>query len=193
MHLLWGPVRLALLIVALVASVVAFPAATSHAQAPPQQPQCSDGIDNDSDGAIDGFDQGCGGGSDNDESDSIYAGIVTVTVALPVVTLQGTVTHGVVTVSKLLIRANRGSIVEISCSGKHCPFKTIRRTMVTTSLRITKLERKLRPSLTLTMRIARAGQLGKFVTYKVRRGISPVRFDACLDQDTGNVRGCFLD
>ena len=47
------------------------------------RPQCSDGVDNDGDNAIDGLDAGCGDGSDDDETDSTYAGIVIITVPLP--------------------------------------------------------------------------------------------------------------
>lgn len=153
-------------------------------------PQCSDGIDNDGDNAIDGADAGCGGGTDNDESDSVYQ---IVTVALPVVTLQGTVdAKGTVDVSLLQIRAYRGSTVDITCAGKRCPFKSLRRTVITTSLRIRDMERKYRAPLTLKIRISRPSELGKYVRYKVRRKKPPIRKDFCLDQTTGKVRGCYV-
>ncbi len=189
MHLLWGPVRLALLIAAMAAAIVAVPA-TSGAQ--DEVPQCSDGIDNDGDGAIDGADAGCADGSDDDETDSIYAGIKFITVALPLVSVQGTVApSGTVKVSKMAIRAQRGSIVNVTCVGKHCPFKVLNRTMLNTTMRLAKLEGKLRPPMVLELRIARPGQLGKFVGYKVRRHKAPARTDACLDQATGAIKGCF--
>lgn len=178
------------MLIALAALPVAAPA-ISVAQ-DTAQPQCSDGVDNDADNAVDGADAGCADGSDNDETDSIYAGVLTVTVALPVVSLQGTVnTKGVVNVSKLQVRAQRGSTVDVTCTGKPCPFKSVHRTMITTSLRLGKLETKLRPKLQLKLRIARPNQLGKYVSYKVRRKKGPLRVDACLDQATGKVRGCF--
>jgi len=105
---------------------------------------------------------------------------------------QGTVDRrGNVDVARLQVRALRGSTVDIRCSGRRCPFKKLRRIMITSSLRLTKLERELRAPLTLTMRIARPGQLGKYVRYRVRRGKAPKRSDSCLDQTTGKVRGCF--
>lgn len=175
----------------LILALVAFTATPSIA-ADPVQPQCSDGVDNDSDGFADGSDAGCAGGSDDDEADSPYSGIVVVTVPLPVVTLQGTVdAKGNVDIDRLLVRALRGTTVTITCKGRACPFKTLRRTMITSSLRLGKLERKLKPKLTLTMRIARPGQLGKYVRYQVRRKAAPKRTDACIDQTTGKVRGCF--
>jgi hypothetical protein len=184
--------RVALLILALVALTAALPAA-SVAQ-DETVPQCSDGIDNDSDGAIDGFDKGCGGGSDDDETDSEYSGIVVHTVALPVVSVQGTVSRkGVVDVSKLTIRARQGSLVDITCKGKRCPFKTFKRRMISTELRVRDLERKLRPKLDIKIRVARPGQLGKYVRYQVRRNKAPKRTDACLDQDSGKVKGCFTE
>ena len=189
MHVFLGPVRLALLLAALLAAAVALPGVSG---AQDNIPQCSDGVDNDGDKAIDGTDAGCADGSDNDETDSIYAGIKTVTIALPLVSLQGSVTRGgVVRVSRLVIKAQRGSTVLVSCSGKHCPVRTVARTMLTTNLQLTKFEGKLRPSLTLKMKIGRPGQLGKYVSYKVRKGISPVRFDACLDPNNGKIKGCY--
>jgi hypothetical protein len=189
MHLLGRLGRLALLLATLVIAAAAIPA-ISGAQS--QQAQCSDGIDNDSDNAVDGGDAGCAGGEDDDETDSPYAGVVTVTRALPVVTLQGTVDRrGTVNVAKLLFRADRGTGIDIACKGKRCPFKKLHRTMITTSLRLKKMERKLRPPMVLRMRVGLPGQLGKYVKYKVRRRKAPLRVDSCLDPVTRKVRGCF--
>lgn len=179
---------LACLLAATFAVLVAAPSGAQTSS----QPQCSDLVDNDADGAVDGEDSGCSSGSDDDETDSPYSGIVLVTVPLPLVTLQGTVdAKGVVDVARLEIRALRGSSVNIVCAGKSCPFKTLKRIMITSTLRLSRLERRLKPKLTLTLRIARPGQLGKYVRYKVRRKKPPKRTDACLDQTTGKVRGCF--
>lgn len=184
--------RTGVLTAMLILLLVAFTATPSIAADDAGQPQCSDGVDNDADGAVDGSDAGCADGSDADEADSPYSGIVLVTVPLPVVTLQGTVdTKGTVDVAKLQVRAARGTTVNITCKGRACPFKKLRRIMITTSLRLGKLERRLKPRLTLTMRIARPGQLGKYVRYQVRRRRAPKRTDSCLDQATGKVRGCF--
>jgi hypothetical protein len=189
MYLLGRLGRLALLLVALAAAAATIPAVSG---AQDQQPQCSDGIDNDSDNFADGGDRGCAGGDDDDETDSPYSGIVTVTRALPVVTLQGTVNvRGVVNVAKLLFRADRGTGIDITCQGKRCPFKKLHRTMITTSLRLKKMERKLRPPMVLRMRVGLPGQLGKYVKYRVRRRKAPVRVDSCLDPVTRKVRGCF--
>jgi hypothetical protein len=191
MHVLPGLVRLCLLLLAFAAAALTGATATAVAQG---QPACSDLIDNDSDGAIDGEDAGCGGGSDQDETDSPYAGIVLVTVPLPVVTLQGTVTvKGTVDFTRVLIRAQRGSIVDVLCTGRACPLKRKAARMITSSLRLRELERRLRAPMTLTIRIQRPGQLGKYLQYRIRRNKAPVRKDACLDQDTGEVRQCFED
>lgn len=184
--------RMGALIGMLILALVASTAAPSIAGGQAVQPQCSDAVDNDSDGAVDGADAGCADGSDGDETDSPYSGIVLVTVPLPVVTLQGTVSaKGTVDVDRLQIRALRGTSVAIACKGRACPFKSLRRIMITSSLRLGKLERKLKPTMTITMRIARPGQLGKYVRYQIRRNKSPKRTDACLHQATRQVRGCF--
>ena len=192
MHLVRGLRRYAVL-----AALLAFCAVLTGplpAGAQDGAPACSNGVDDDSDNAIDGADAGCAGGSDDDETDSPYAGIKLVTIALPLVTLQGEVdAKGGVKVSKLLVRAKRGSIVSITCEGKSCPFKPSTQRMITNSLRLTRLERKLKAPTTLTMRIARPGQLGKYVQYKLRRKQSPLRTDDCLDQDSGKRTPCYED
>jgi hypothetical protein len=189
MHLLGRLGRLALLLAVLALAAATIPA-ISGAQS--EQPQCSDNIDNDSDNAVDGADAGCAGGEDDDETDSPYSGIVTVTRAFPVVTLQGTVdVKGTVTVAKLLFRADRGTGIDITCKGRHCPFKRLHRTMITSSLRLKRMERTLRPAMLLRMRIGVPDQLGKYVRYRVRHRKAPARVDACLDPVTRKVRGCF--
>jgi hypothetical protein len=181
--------RTSLLLALFVGLLAAAPGSSAGAK---PKPQCSDGIDNDGDNAIDGVDAGCLGGDDNDEADSPYTKIITVTIALPVVNIQGTVTpKGVVKVSQFRINALRGSLVRITCTGKHCPFKSFRRRMITSTLRVSKLEGNLRPAMTLKLRIKRPGELGKYMRYVVRKKKAPVRTDRCLDGVTGNVVGCF--
>ena len=137
--------RLCAFVALLAALLTVAPVASSRAQ-DPDRSQCSDGVDNDADNAVDGADAGCADGADTDETDSIYSGIVFVTVPLPVLTLQGTVAaSGVVSVAKLIVRAQSGSTVDIKCAGKTCPFKKLRRVMLTNRLRLSKLERKLKP------------------------------------------------
>jgi hypothetical protein len=189
MHLLGRLGCFALLVVALAATAGTLPAVT---KAQDQQPQCSDQIDNDLDGFVDGADPGCGGGDDDDEIDSPYSSIVLVTAALPVLTLQGTVNrHGALDISRFFVRADRATVVDIRCAGRHCPFKRIERRMITTSLRIRRMERKLRPPMVVKMRLQRTGQLGRYVKYTLRRNKAPKRIDSCLDQTSGKVRKCF--
>jgi hypothetical protein len=180
------------LLVLLAALVVV--AATQPAPASSQgvETQCSDGIDNDSDGATDTADAGCAEADDDDEADSPYSGIRVITRALPVVTLQSTVDRrGAVRISKLLFRGVRGTGIDITCKGRHCPFKRLHRTMITSSLRLKRMERTLRPAMLLRMRIGVPDQLGKYVRYRVRHRKAPARVDACLDPVTRKVRGCF--
>jgi hypothetical protein len=184
-----GLLRFALLLLAIVAVAASHPAPASSQGTPPQ---CSDGIDNDSDNAADSEDAGCSSPEEDDESDSPYSGVVVATRALPVVVLQGSVGRsGAVAVSKLFVRGNRGTIIDIKCAGRRCPFKHVQRSMITGSLRIRAVERRLRPPMVLRMRLQVPGQLGKYIRYNVRRRKPPVRTDSCLDPITRKVRGCF--
>lgn len=192
MNLVRGLSRFAVLAAVFALFALAWPAAPASGQ--DGAPACSDGVDNDGDNAIDGFDQGCGGGSDNDETDSPYSGIKIVTVPLPLVTLQGTVdTKGNVDVSRLQVRAKRGSVIQAECKGKKCPVKSLTRRMITNSQRLEEFERLLKAPLRLTLRIGRPEQIGKFVRYTLKRGKPPVRKDACIAQDTQEVGPCYLD
>ncbi len=191
MHVLGRMGRLLMLLAAIAAAVAALPASTGAQNA---QSQCSDGIDNDSDNAADLGDSGCADADDDDESDSSFSGIRVTTRALPVVTLSGTVdSQGALDVSNVFVRGDRGTVIDIACSGRRCPFKRIQRTMITTSLRIEKAERKLRPPMVVRMRLQRSDQLGKYVRYTLRRGQPPQRVDSCIDETTQKVRGCFSD
>jgi len=191
MYAFRGLCRLLLIMAAVAALALTMGAPGASAQQ--GQPQCSNGIDDDGDGAIDGADAGCGDGSDPDESDSPYAGIKFITIPLPLVTLQGTVdARGTVDVAKLQVRAQRGSTVDIRCKGKGCAFKKSRRIMITSKLRLNNLERKLRAPQSVELRIARPGELGKYVRYQVRRNDTPLRTDDCLDQVTRKVRPCYV-
>lgn len=192
MDLVRGLSRFVVLAAVLALFAVAWPAVPASGQ--DVTPACSNGVDDDSDGAIDGADAGCAGGSDDNETDSPYAGIKFITVPLPLVTLQGTVDDmGNVNVSRLQVRAQRGSVVAVTCQGAKCPFISLDRRMITSSLRLKPLERKLKAPMTLTFKIGRPQQLGKFVQYKLRRGKPPARKDACIAQDTQKVGPCYQD
>ena len=176
---------------ALLLALVAGLPLSASATAAKAKPQCSDGADNDSDNAIDGIDAGCSGGSDNSEDDSVYE--IVKTVPLAVVKLQALVSaKGAVKLQHPTIEALRGSHVTVTCKGRKCPFKSIERIMIATSLRLKAIERTLRPPLMLTFKIKRPEQLGRYVRYKVRRNKPPVRIDSCLAQDTAKVRPCFV-
>ena len=180
--------------VALVLLLVLLSAGTAESAKPADQPQCSDGVDNDGDGTVDGGDVGCVDGYYNDEAGTPYQAVVVVTLALPSVTIVGAVRpSGAIKVSRFRIRAARGSRVSVTCAGSKCPFRTRTRTMKTTTVRLHGLERKLKPTITLKVRIARTKQVGRYVRYKVRPKRTPRRTDRCFAQATGKVTGCYAD
>ena len=191
MDLTSGLRRLALLLATL--GVCAFTFSGASDAVAKEKPACSNGVDDDGDGAVDGTDAGCGDGDDDDETDSPYSGISQIlTIALPLVSLQGTVdADGAVDVTRLLVRAAPGSRVDATCKGAGCPVKHVNRVMLTSTLRLNEYQRLLKPNITLTLKIAKLNQLGKYVRYKIRRNRPPVREDSCLEQKTGKVRPCF--
>lgn len=181
--------RLSLLLALLVTLVAAFPTTNSVAQQ--GVTECSDGLDNDGDNAIDGADFGCPNGDDDSEAITEYT-LPGRTIPLPVVTIQGTVSaKGVVKVSTFQIRAIRGSNVNIRCKGKGCPFKSADRTMISSKLRLKQFQTKLKPNLTIKLRIGLPDDLGKYLSYKVRKKKAPVRNDQCIAASSGNIVPCF--
>lgn len=175
MHLLRAPGRLAVLVATLALMAIGAPiaAVAQESAAPCTESPCGEGTA---------------------ESPYVIIQQITNTVALPLLTLQGTVNgRGTVSVSRLSIRAKRGTSVDVTCFGKHCPFKRLRTVVLTTKLNLHRLETKLRPSMLLRFRLQYGkDSLGKYVSYRVRRNNTPKRLDSCIDPDSGKVRGCFV-
>jgi hypothetical protein len=116
--------------------------------------------------------------------------VTTKTVAVPVVSITGGISRGgAIEVSEFRVQAAKGTVVKTSCTGKGCPFKHRSTKMKTTSLRLKTLERTLKPGITITVRAARPGELGKYLRYTVRAKQGPKRTDSCLLN--GKVRNCF--
>jgi PKD repeat protein len=94
--------------------------------------------------------------------------------------------------TRLLVRAPRGSLVTVKCKGKPCPKKARRKAKPTTALliqrkglgrkklRIKRLERSLRPGTKVIVTVTKAGFIGKRTTFTMMRGRQPLRRDLCL-------------
>jgi hypothetical protein len=106
----------------------------------------------------------------------------------PVVRMVGSLTSSGVKISVLTVQAPAGSLVSARCVGKRCPLKVQRgyaraRAGSTRVPPVTlwRFERFLRAGVVLQIKVSKAGQVGKYTSFTVRRGRVPVRLDECLD------------
>jgi hypothetical protein len=106
----------------------------------------------------------------------------------PVVRMAGSLTSSGVKVTLLTVQAPAGSTVAARCVGKRCPYR-IQRGLAAAragSARVPPVvlwhfERFLRAGVVLQIKVYRAGQVGKYTSFTIRRGKLPVRLDECLD------------
>lgn len=149
-------------------------------------PQCVDGRDNDGDGLTDGSDLGCVSVTDDDESGppSIAASSSNAPLPLlspfPIVRMSGRILSNGVRVDLLSVRGPRGSKITVTCRGpgRSCPR---RRTTTTTrgTTRIRSFERRLRSGTVLRIFVTKAGFVGKYTRFTIRKRKAPLRSDAC--------------
>ncbi|MGH8573674.1 MAG: PKD domain-containing protein, partial [Gammaproteobacteria bacterium] len=92
--------------------------------------------------------------------------------------LEGRLTR----LTRLLVRAPRGTKVTVRCQGGSCAKAKVvkRKGKGRKKLRIKKFERLLKPRTTIIVTITKPGFLGKRTTIKMRAGKSPLRTDLCL-------------
>jgi hypothetical protein len=108
----------------------------------------------------------------------------------PVVRIVGYDTASGVTLRVLSVMSPLNARVTVSCRGKGCPAraeshlaqagKTTRRSS-SALLSFRRFARALPAGVTLQIRVAKSGQIGKYTRFTVRRGKLPTRVDSCLD------------
>jgi PKD repeat protein len=103
----------------------------------------------------------------------------------PIVRVVTTQVVGGVDVRLLSVEAPPGARVTVNCRGSGCPLKSQAKTAYSTrveSVTVTfpRLDRFLRAGDIVEIRVAKAGEIGKYARLTVRRGKTPARFDACL-------------
>lgn len=113
----------------------------------------------------------------------------------PTVRLRGTVRAGWSRIDLLAIRAPRGSIVRVRCQGAGCPYAA-RHTGVlatTRTVRFTSMQRRLRAGALVRISITASGSarlIGKYTSFMMRRGTSPLRRDRCIAPGASRPTPC---
>ena len=110
----------------------------------------------------------------------------------PVVAIGGRVFRRGVRVSQLKVsRAPRGAVVTVTCRGRGCPFRRMRRTVKRRSgLRLRRLERTLRPGTVIVIIVRKGNTLGKYTRLRIRRGSPPARIDRCIRPGARRPTAC---
>jgi hypothetical protein len=102
----------------------------------------------------------------------------------PIVRITSTGTRSGVRLRVLSVTASPGARVVVACRGRGCPAKSQARTSAASKLgaipiEFRRFERSLRAGVTLEIRVSKAGKIGKYTRFVVRRGRLS-RLDACL-------------
>jgi hypothetical protein len=103
----------------------------------------------------------------------------------PIVRITSSATSSGVRLKLLGVLAAAGSRITVQCKGRACPTKTQSHVAAvhkprTAFVEFKRFQRSLPAGVTLEIRISKAGAIGKYTRFVVRRGKRPVRFDACL-------------
>jgi hypothetical protein len=103
---------------------------------------------------------------------------------VPVVRIIGASARSGTAVRSLSVEAPPGALVTVECRGTTCPVHYTSRLAppakgtATVSFRL--FRRTLRAGTVVTVRVTKAGHLGKYARFLIRRNRPPSRQDACL-------------
>jgi hypothetical protein len=98
----------------------------------------------------------------------------------PKVAIGGTARPGGAQISLLRVRGPRGATVTVSCRGRSCPVRSLRRRIRKGRVRIRKLERRLPAGTEIELRVTKPGRIGKYTRFRIRSSKGPARVDKCL-------------
>jgi hypothetical protein len=113
----------------------------------------------------------------------------------PIVRINSIVTRTGVRLTLLGVLAPTGSRITVRCKGHSCPLAGQSHLAPAHKARVrlvqfNRFERSLRAGVTLEVRVAKAGMLGKYTRFVVRHGRAPLRLDACLAGVSPKPVGC---
>jgi len=108
----------------------------------------------------------------------------------PIVRIAGAETSTGVRLSVLSVQAPVGARITVSCQGRSCPIRSQSRVAAsrvrrgrsgTVRIAFRRFERSLRAGVILRIRVSKAGEVGKYTRFVIRRRVLPERLDTCLD------------
>lgn len=118
----------------------------------------------------------------------------------PIVRIAGSETASGVRVKLLTVQAPPSTKVAVSCKGHGCKTKAESRIATASStsrsragaimLAFPHFQRALKAGAVLQIRVSKAGEIGKFTSFTIRRNKLPLRVDACLRPASSNPSPC---
>jgi len=107
----------------------------------------------------------------------------------PIVRIAGSESPSGVQLSLLTVQAPVGTLVRVTCGGRHCPSRFESRVAVSSKgnrkggpvlLTFRRFERALGAGVVLEIRASKPEEIGKYTSFAIRRHKLPARVDACV-------------
>jgi hypothetical protein len=119
------------------------------------------------------------------ETIPVVAPLISLMQPFPVVRIASTDTASGIRLRVLRVLAPAGARIGVECKGNGCPARSASRIAAAGKVGVApvefkRFERPLRAGVVLEIRISKAGEIGKFTSFQVRRRRLPLRVDACL-------------
>jgi large repetitive protein len=118
----------------------------------------------------------------------------------PIVRIAGSENASGVRVKLLTVQAPATTKVAVTCKGRGCKTKSESRVATASSksrskagaimLAFPRFQRALQAGAVLQIRVSKAGEIGKFTSFTIRRNKLPVRVDACLRPTSSSPSPC---
>ena len=109
----------------------------------------------------------------------------------PTVRIAGVTSRRGARLTIFSIQAPQGSRVLVRCAGRSCPFK--KRALVVGKaqrVRVKRLQRHFRRGTRISVRVTRAGVVGKFTRFRIRAVKAPVRWEGCVMPGASKAVDC---
>lgn len=103
------------------------------------------------------------------------------------VRLSGRLTATGARITRLRVRAPRGSIVRFRCRGSRCAIRRKRYVVGWSATRVRPAQRAYPAGVVLEVFVSAPNRLGKYTRFRIRRGRAPGRQDACVTPEAGRL------
>jgi hypothetical protein len=129
------------------------------------------------------------------ETIPVSTALVSLMQPFPIVRIAGSDNSRGVRIRLLSVQAPPGAKISIKCRGRGCPSKSESRTASSSAVGVTvvefkRFERTLRAGIVLEIRVYKAGRIGKYTRFQIRRNKLPERLDTCLSPSGSKPTKC---